>query len=75
MEALTLKQAISQISVLLEKAFSGEEILIKKSDNEVIKISAISKLKNRPALFGSDKDKIQIADDFDDPLEEFAEYM
>jgi hypothetical protein len=29
----------------------------------------------RPSLFGSDKDKIYIADNFDDPLEDFEEYM
>jgi antitoxin (DNA-binding transcriptional repressor) of toxin-antitoxin stability system len=74
MEALTIQQAISQISVLLEKAFSGEEILIKKNDNQIIKITAISNPQKHPTLFGMDKDKIHIAEDFDEPLEEFAEY-
>ncbi|WP_282956482.1 hypothetical protein [[Limnothrix rosea] IAM M-220] len=30
METIQLKQAIAQISELLEKAFTGEEIIIKK---------------------------------------------
>ncbi len=29
----------------------------------------------RPVLFGSDKEKIHIREDFDDPLDDFQEYM
>lgn len=29
----------------------------------------------RPALFGSDKGKIHISENFDEPLDDFGEYM
>ena len=75
METLNLQQALSQINNILEKAFSGEEIIIKKNDQEMIKISSVPSFSQRLPLFGSDKDEILIADNFDDPLEDFQEYM
>ncbi len=71
METIQLKQAIAQISELLEKAFAGEEIIITKNDKECIKISLMPLTKQRPPLFGSDQNLIWIADDFDEPLAEF----
>ena len=75
METITIQQALNQINEILEKAFSGEEIFIKKSDEQIIKISSMLLPLPRPSLFGSDKDKIYIVDNFDDPLEDFEEYM
>lgn len=39
METITIQQALNQINEILEKAFSGEEIFIKKNDKQIIKIS------------------------------------
>ena len=41
----------------------------------MIKISSVRSFSKRMPLFGSDKDEILIADNFDDPLEDFQEYM
>jgi antitoxin (DNA-binding transcriptional repressor) of toxin-antitoxin stability system len=75
METITIQQALNQINEILEKAFSGEEIFIKKNNEQIIKISSMLPPLPRPSLFGSDKDKIYIADNFDEPLEDFEEYM
>ena len=80
METITIQQALNQINEILEKAFSGEEIFIKKSDEQIIKISSMLPPLSRPSvlrpsLFGSDKEKIYIADNFDESLEDFEEYM
>ena len=49
----------------------GETVQLEQSDNEII-IRANSK-PNR--MIGSDKGLLEIADDFDAPLDEFKEYM
>ena len=41
----------------------------------MVKLVSIKKDKKRPSLFGSDKDIISISDDFDEPLEDFKDYM
>ncbi|EHJ10710.1 Prevent-host-death protein [Crocosphaera watsonii WH 0003] len=41
----------------------------------MVKIESIKNINQRPSLFGSDRDIISITDDFDEPLEDFTEYM
>lgn len=74
MKMIDINQALPQIFNLIERAFAGEEILITKNQ-QTIKITCVSPGRQRPPLFGSDKDKIMIADDFDAPLDEFEEYQ
>jgi len=75
MKSIDINQALPQISDLLDMAFSGEEIIITNQNQQKIKISAISVSSQRPPLFGSDRDRIFIADDFDEPLDDFQDYM
>ncbi|MEB3278541.1 MAG: type II toxin-antitoxin system prevent-host-death family antitoxin [Lyngbya sp.] len=74
METIDINQALPKISELLEMAFAGEEIIITKNNQQMIKIVSVSAKTQRPPLFGSDKDQISIADDFDEPLEDFQDY-
>ncbi len=52
---------------------SGEEIVITKDNQPVVKLTPISPVKRRRA--GSAKGLITISDDFDEPLEDFKDYM
>lgn len=74
MKMIDINQALPQMSNLIEQAFAGEEILITKN-KQAIKITCVNQVHQRPPLFGSDKDQIMIADDFDAPLDEFEEYQ
>ena len=68
MKTINIQQALGQIDDILEEAFLGEEIIIKKNNQQMIKISSIITPSEPPPLFGSDKDKIQIAENFDEPV-------
>jgi prevent-host-death family protein len=71
MTQLDISQAKSDLSKLLDLAIQGEEIVITQDDKPVAKISPIKRLLKR----GSAKGKVWISDDFDQPLEDFQEYM
>ena len=71
MTQLDITQAKSDLAKLLDLAINGEEIVITQDDKPVAKISPIK----RPLKRGSAKGKVWISDDFDEPLEEFQEYM
>lgn len=75
METIDINQALPQINKLLEIASTGEEIIITKNNQPMVKLISIKSTNKRPPLFGSDKDIISIRDDFDEPLEEFTDYM
>jgi antitoxin (DNA-binding transcriptional repressor) of toxin-antitoxin stability system len=71
MTKLDISQAKSHLSKLFDLAIQGEEIVITQDDKPVAKISPIK----RPLKRGSAKGKVWMSDDFDQPLEDFKEYM
>ena len=75
METIDINQALPQISKLIEKAVGGEEIIITKNDRPMVKLISLQPHPKRPPLFGSDRGLISITDDFDEPLEDFKDYM
>jgi integration host factor subunit beta len=55
-------------------AFEGEELIITRNDEPVLKLVPTSKPSIRRKA-GTAKGMITIAEDFDEPLEDFREYM
>ncbi|MCC5607940.1 type II toxin-antitoxin system Phd/YefM family antitoxin [Nostoc sp. CHAB 5834] len=74
MQQITLAEASQNLSDLIEAALSGEEVIIIKDNQPVVKLTPVSPVKHRRQP-GSAKGLITISDDFDAPLEEFKEYM
>lgn len=74
MYQIELDKAKSQIETLIQTALEGEEVIITRNDEPVLKLVPISKSNIRRKA-GSAKGMISIADDFDEPLEDFRDYM
>ncbi len=79
MSQVDITEANTQLQQLLAIAIKGEEVIITQGDRAIAKLVAVRDTslpeKNR-RQFGSMKDVIWVADDFDAPLtEEFKEYM
>jgi len=70
MHTVTIGEAQSQLPKLMEEALQGEEVIILGDNAPSVKLVPIT----RPG-FGSYKGQIIMAEDFDAPLEDFAEYM
>jgi prevent-host-death family protein len=73
MQTIDINQALPQITQLLEIASTGEEIIITKNNQPMVKLISIESPIKRSPLFGSDKDVISISDDFEEPLEDLIE--
>ena len=63
-------EAKTHLSKLVERAASGEEIVIAKAGKPVARLTAVQPEKKQRPAPGILKGKIWIADDFDDPLPE-----
>ncbi len=74
MYQVNIDDAKSNLSTLINAAVEGEKVLIIKGDQQVVQLVPITSPK-RHAQYGSAKGLISMADDFDAPLEDFAEYM
>ena len=74
MQQITLDEASQHLSDLIEAALNGEEIIIIKDNQPVVRLTPVSPVKRRRKP-GSAKGLITISDDFDEPLEDFQDYM
>lgn len=74
MHQVSLEEAKTQLPDLIDAAVGGEEIIIAKDPHNLVRLVPVSTTKPRPQ-FGSAKGLITMSDDFDEPLEDFEEYM
>ena len=73
---IKLDQADEQLKELVARVRRGEDVTITGEDERPI-VRLVRAEKERPFRrpFGSARGKIRISEDFDEPLEDFAEYM
>jgi prevent-host-death family protein len=71
---VNIHEAKTNLSKLIPKVVDGEEVIIAKGNKPLVKMTIIDELKPKRKL-GTAKGKIKISDDFDEPLEDFKEYM
>ena len=67
-ETVNLYQAKTHLSALVERAASGEEIIIAKAGKPMARLTPLPAEKREPRKPGIWKGKVWIADDFDAPL-------
>jgi prevent-host-death family protein len=72
--AIDLDHARTQLPELVRQAERGEDVILTEDGKPVAKIIPIRRARG-PREFGSAKDWVRLADDFDAPLEDFADYM
>ncbi|WP_375514535.1 type II toxin-antitoxin system Phd/YefM family antitoxin [uncultured Nostoc sp.] len=74
MQQITLAEASHNLPDLIEAALSGEEIIIIKDNQLLVKLTPVSPVKHRRQP-GSAKGLITISDDFDEPMEDLKKCM
>ncbi len=73
-DPVSIHEAKTHLSRLIARAEAGEEVVIRRGPTPVAKLTAYEP-PLEPRKLGGLEDEIWIADDFDEPLEEFREYM
>jgi prevent-host-death family protein len=71
--SVSIHEAKTQFSKLVRRAEEGEEIVVRRGQEPVARIAPLKK-RGGVTGRGSMKGEIRIGPDFDEPLEEFAEY-
>jgi antitoxin (DNA-binding transcriptional repressor) of toxin-antitoxin stability system len=70
MHTVTIDEAQIHLRELMDEVLRGEEVVILCDDAPAVKLVPATR-----AGFGSCKGQIHMADDFDAPLDHFADYM
>lgn len=71
MQQISIAEASKQLIELIEAAINGEEIIITQDERPIAKLVPFKQ--GRRA--GSAKGLVTISEDFDEPLEDFKDYM
>ncbi len=74
MSSVTLEEARAHLDKLIENLVPGEELLITDRGQPLAQIEKAQR-SSWPSEAGSAAGKIRISPEFDEPLEEFREYM
>ena len=74
MHQVSIEEAKTTLPDLIEAAVGGDDVLIAKDDQHIVKLVPVWGTKPVPQ-FGSAKGLLRMADDFDAPLSDFADYV
>ena len=69
-----LEEAKSHLADLIDIALGGDEVIITIDNQPVLKLVPVT-ISKKPRKAGSAKGLITMFEDFDEPLEDFKEYM
>lgn len=72
---VNIHEAKTNLSKLIRLAEAGEEVIIARDDVPVVKLTPVADAQPKRRAGGAAGVILYIADDFDAPLEDFAEYM
>jgi prevent-host-death family protein len=72
--SVNIHEAKTHFSKLVRRAEEGEEIVVRRGQEPVAQIGPLKRKRGGVTGRGSMKGEIRISPDFDEPLEEFAEY-
>lgn len=75
MAIVPIHEAKTHFSRLIQRALSGEEIIVSRGKEPVVRLVPIPGAQKERRLGGAKGIVTRISPDFDDPLEEFEEYM
>ena len=71
---VSVYEAKSKLSQMINKALEGEEVVITRNGKETVKLVPATNGDNKNAWIGMWKGQISVPDSFFDPLDEFEEY-
>jgi prevent-host-death family protein len=75
MSTITIQEAQDRLSELIHRLTPGQEVVITENDQPVARLVAAAPPERRPRKFGALKGTVVSMEHFDDPLEDFEDYM
>ena len=75
MHQVTIHEAKTHLSRLIKEALAGEEVVIAKGKQPLVKLVVVPEVRKQRRLGGGKGIIKYMAEDFDAPLEDFEAYM
>lgn len=75
MTQVTIHEAKTHLSRLIRQVLAGEEVIIAKGKQPLVKLVMLPELRQQRRIGGAKEVVTFLADDFDAPLDDFEDYM
>ncbi|MGD8291746.1 MAG: type II toxin-antitoxin system prevent-host-death family antitoxin [Desulfobacterales bacterium] len=72
---VNIHEAKTQLSKLIQAAVNGKQVIIAKGNKPVVRLQVLPEVRSNRKIGNANGLILSMADDFDDPLEDFKEYM
>ncbi len=74
MRQVTIHEAKTNLSKLIQEALMGEDVIIAKGKHPLVKLEVLPGAIPKRRINGLKELVVKISDDFDEPLDDFSEY-
>jgi antitoxin (DNA-binding transcriptional repressor) of toxin-antitoxin stability system len=72
---VNIHEAKTNLSKLIQSALDGREVIIAKGNKPVVRLEVLPEARGGRKIGNAKGMLVFMADDFDEPLEDFEEYM
>lgn len=72
---VNIHEAKTQLSKLIQAALNGREVIIAKGNKPVVRLEVLPQARSSRKIGNAKGLILSMADDFDEPLDDFKEYM
>ena len=72
---VNIHEAKTQLSKLIQAALNGKQVIIAKGNKPVVRLEVLPEAKSERKIGNAKGLILSMDDDFDEPLEDFKEYM
>ena len=72
---VNIHEAKTQLSKLIQAALNGKQVIIAKGNKPVVRLEVLPEARGKRKIGNAKGLVLRIADDFDEPLDDFREYM
>ncbi len=72
---VNIHEAKTNLSKLIQEALNGKEVIIAKGNNPVVRLDVLPNARKRRKIGNAKGLILFMADDFDEPLDDFRDYM
>ncbi len=75
MHQVTIHEAKTHLSRLIKEALAGEEVIIAKNRQPLVKLTVLPEVMRKRNIGGAKGLIVRMDDDFNEPLDDFKDYI
>ena len=72
---VNIHEAKTQLSKLIQAALNGKQVIIAKGNKPVVRLEVLPEARSKRKIGNAKGLILAMADDFDEPLDDFRKYM